>query len=194
MTRPNLNLGLMHRVRFLMPRSMCRLPLMGLPLMELPPELLERVWAVLCLQAYGRLAQTSRACKAVAERTLGLVVTAEVVRRLKTGGIRHWNDTNGWHNSLDVLCSRCPELVLPAGILSITKTFDFCRSLTSITLPPDLESVGVEAFCGCTALRTVVLPPTLKVIGAWAFFRCSFTSITLPAGLQSIDEYAFAYK
>ena len=171
-------------------RSMC-----SLPLLELPPELLERVTAALCLQAYGRFARASRACKAAAERTpLGEVVTAEVVRRITRAAFTPWCFPPGRlsYNSLDMLCNKCPQLVLPAGITSLAINFRRCHSLTSITLPPNLESVGDTAFLGCSALRTVVLPPSIKSICGEAFADCNLTSITLPAGLLRIREWAFA--
>ena len=103
-------------------------------LLQLPPELLERISAALRLKAYGRFAQASHACKVAVERTPHtVVVTAEVAWRLKTGDIQHREETifsaGDGENSLDGLCSYCPELVLPARQTLSNMEFRFCRNL-----------------------------------------------------------------
>ena len=71
-------------------------------------------------------------------------------------------------------------------------TFYSCRSLTSITLPDSLTSIGDYAFASCTSLTSINLPDSLTSIGNGAFSRCtSLTSITLPEGLTSIGDFAF---
>ena len=68
-------------------------------------------------------------------------------------------------------------------------------SLTKITLPQNLKSIGSSAFTGCTGLTTVVFPADLKNIGNRSFARCSALSakLTIPAKVDTIGYSAFAY-
>ena len=71
--------------------------------------------------------------------------------------------------------------------------FYFCTSLTSVTLPENLNSIGVYAFSYCTGLTSVILPENLTSIGDNAFSSCNgLTSITFPESLTSIGERAFS--
>ena len=74
-----------------------------------------------------------------------------------------------------------------------TRAFE-STSLTSITLPNSLASIGFSAFSHCDSLTSITLPDMLTTISDYAFFSCnSLTSVTLPASLTSISEYAFSY-
>ena len=90
-------------------------------------------------------------------------------------------------------CSSLTSITLPASVTSIGDYVFFgCSSLTSITLPEGVTSIGEYAFRDCSSLTSVTLPAGLTSIGEWAFFGCSsLTSVTLPAGLTSIGEGAF---
>ena len=83
------------------------------------------------------------------------------------------------------------SVTLPEGLQSIgANAFRGCP-LTSVTLPESLQSIGANAFCGCIRLTSVTLPDSLQSIGANAFCGCPLTSVTLPEGLQSIGANAF---
>ena len=82
------------------------------------------------------------------------------------------------------------SVTLPEGLQSIG-AYAFCGCpLTSVTLPEGLQSIGANAFRGCP-LTCVTLPEILQSIGADAFSGCPLTSITLPESLQSIVADAF---
>ena len=67
-----------------------------------------------------------------------------------------------------------------------------CSSLTSLTLPSSLQSIGDRAFAGCNSLISLTLPSSLQSIGNGVFYGCnSLTSLTLPSSLQSIGDCAF---
>ena len=67
-----------------------------------------------------------------------------------------------------------------------------CYSLTSVTIPESVTSIGGGAFSYCSSLTSLTLPVGVKSIGEEAFAECSsLTSLTLPAGLTSIGDYAF---
>ena len=68
--------------------------------------------------------------------------------------------------------------------------FAYCSSLTSVTLPEGLTSIGDNAFY-CSSLKSITLPEGLTSIGNWAFKESTLESITLPEGLTSIGDWAF---
>lgn len=60
-----------------------------------------------------------------------------------------------------------------------------------VTIPADVNIIGVEAFEDCTNVTEVVLQDGVREIRARAFSGCSLRRITLPATLKKIDESAF---
>ncbi|MES5169076.1 leucine-rich repeat domain-containing protein [Prevotella melaninogenica] len=51
-----------------------------------------------------------------------------------------------------------------------------CSSLTSVTIPNSVTTIGSEVFIGCTNLQKVYIGNSVKAIGGYAFYNC--TSIT----------------
>ncbi|EOD28034.1 hypothetical protein EMIHUDRAFT_73203, partial [Emiliania huxleyi CCMP1516] len=84
-------------------------------------------------------------------------------------------------------------VTLPAGLTSIgPSALDLCSSLASVNLPAGLTSICRGAFFGCSSLTRIAFPAGLTSIGDYAFLGCSaLTTVTLPAGLTSISEQAF---
>ena len=94
--------------------------------------------------------------------------------------------------------------------------FNCCDSLTSITIPDSVTSIGRHAFDGCTGelivncnipnasssssgafynskFTKVTIGDSVTSIGDWAFKDCSsLTSITIPDSVTSIGDYAFS--
>ena len=67
-----------------------------------------------------------------------------------------------------------------------------CSSLTSVSIPNSVTSIGNGAFCDCSSLTSVTIPNRVTSIGWKAFSDCSsLTSITIPNGVTSIGEDAF---
>ena len=63
-------------------------------------------------------------------------------------------------------CSTLTSLTLPSSLQSIgDSAFEDCNSLISLTLPSSLQSIGGGAFTGCTSLRSVICNKFYKVIG-----------------------------
>ena len=66
------------------------------------------------------------------------------------------------------------------------------RTVTEITLPSDLTSIGISAFYNCTKLALTSLPDGITSIKTWAFYSCTNLALTsLPDGITSIDSNAF---
>jgi len=70
-----------------------------------------------------------------------------------------------------------------------------CSSLTSITIPANVQTIGSETFRGCASLATVIFEngSKLTTIGGNIFMDCkNLTSITIPANVQSIGGGAYS--
>ena len=78
------------------------------------------------------------------------------------------------------------SFAVPDGTLAIVDlAFDFCDSLTTITLPDGLTSIGVNPFCGCSSLARIdVSPdhPVFEQIDGVLYEKASKTLICYPAG------------
>lgn len=71
-------------------------------------------------------------------------------------------------------------------------TFNNCQSLTSLTLPNSVASIGASAFQYCIALKSIIIPDSITSIGRAAFYRCyTITSITIPEGVTKIEDHTF---
>ncbi len=71
--------------------------------------------------------------------------------------------------------------------------FGSCDSLTSITIPNSVTSIGEQAFYGCNTLTSITIPNSVTSIGELAFAVCpTLTSITIPNSVTSIGERALS--
>ncbi len=67
-----------------------------------------------------------------------------------------------------------------------------CRSLTSVTIPNSVTSIGEYAFCS-SGLTSVTIPNSVTSIGYEAFNYCSdLTSVTIGNSVTSIGTLAFS--
>lgn len=87
------------------------------------------------------------------------------------------------------------DLIIKEGTMSITPgTFQFCKGLSSVTIPEDITNIESRTFFGCSNLVSVKLPESLTIIGLEAFRECSkITSIYLPSHIKYICGNAFCY-
>ena len=85
------------------------------------------------------------------------------------------------------------EYIILQGVTSIGNyAFEYCRSLTNITIPNSVTSIGNSAFYKCTSLTSITIPNSVTSIGGYAFESCSsLTSITIPNSVTSIGDSAF---
>ena len=85
-------------------------------------------------------------------------------------------------------------VVITSGGSITEKAFEYCRSLTSITIGNSITSIGDRAFLGCSNLTSIMIPSSVTSIGNDAFYDCSnLTSITIPNGVTSIGDRAFSW-
>lgn len=68
-----------------------------------------------------------------------------------------------------------------------------CKSLTSVTIPNSITSIGEYAFRSCTSLTTIDIPNTVTSLGEGVFYECSgLTSIEIPDGVTNIKSWSFS--
>ena len=92
-------------------------------------------------------------------------------------------------------CTSLTSITIPNSVTSIGDwAFDECASLTSITIPDSVTSIGDSAFEYCKSLTSITIPNSVTSIGDTAFYNCiSLTSITIPNSVTSIGHAAFGY-
>lgn len=86
------------------------------------------------------------------------------------------------------------SLTMPAGVTSIgEEAFKYCK-FTELTLPDALTSIGDGAFEMCKDLTTINVPSTVTTIGDRAFASCEkLTAINIPNGITAINNDAFSH-
>ena len=70
--------------------------------------------------------------------------------------------------------------------------FLYRDSLTGITIPDSVTSIGKGAFFHCDSLISVTLPKSLKEVKTVAFYGCSkLTRVMVPTSVKRISRHAF---
>ena len=89
-------------------------------------------------------------------------------------------------------CSSLTSVTIPDSVTSIgDDTFRNCSGLTSVTIPDNVTSIGSSAFNNCSSLTSVTIPNSVTSIGDDTFRNCSgLTSVVIGDGVESIGSYA----
>lgn len=84
------------------------------------------------------------------------------------------------------------KVVVNEGITSLSaNAFHFCRSLTDVTLPSTLATVGRFAFYCDSGLSELTIPNSVKKIGKRAFYGCTaLENLNAPESLEVFGEEA----
>ncbi len=71
--------------------------------------------------------------------------------------------------------------------------FSGCASLTGVSIPASVTSIGSAAFSGCSSLTALVLPDGISAIPASLFSGCGgLAALSIPDGVTSIGQNAFS--
>ena len=89
-------------------------------------------------------------------------------------------------------CSSLTSITIPNSVTTIGRGGLSFTGLIDVVLPNSVTSISNEVFMSCSALTSVTIPSGVTSIGEYAFQTCSnLTSVTIPSGVTSIGEYAF---
>lgn len=71
------------------------------------------------------------------------------------------------------------------------RAFEGVKTLTEITIPQTVDSIGLSAFSGCENLSKANIPDGIKVVAGGLFARTALKSIEIPDEVYIIDNQAF---
>jgi len=74
-----------------------------------------------------------------------------------------------------------------SGALSIPQTVEHDGATYTVT------ALAASAFESCTTVTSLTLPPTIRTIGSYCFYDCRFSTLLLPDSLRVIEDHAFLY-
>ena len=91
-------------------------------------------------------------------------------------------------------CRSLTSVTIGGGVISIgNQAFKGCNSLMEVTIINGVTSIGSSAFNGCSSLTSIIIPESVTSIGNNAFSYCSsLTNVTIGSGVTSIEVFAFA--
>ena len=71
-------------------------------------------------------------------------------------------------------CSSLTSVTIPDNVTTIgNSAFHDCSSLTSFTIPNDVETIGNAEFCNCSSLTDITIPDSITSIEGFSFDNCS---------------------
>lgn len=76
-------------------------------------------------------------------------------------------------------------------VTSIGNQAFFMKSISSLTIPDSVTSIGDSAFALCFDLTSVTIPNSVTNIGAGAFAQNHLTSVTIPSSVISLGGSVF---
>lgn len=72
--------------------------------------------------------------------------------------------------------------------------FQGCTSLTGITIPNSVTSLGASCFANCRSLKGIIIPSGVTSLGSSCFSYCtSLTGVTIPSGVTSLESFCFQF-
>ena len=90
-------------------------------------------------------------------------------------------------------CKSMTKITIPDNVTSIGSfAFFDCSRLKGLTIPDSVTSIGEYAFCKCERLTSVAIPNRVTSIQKVTFFGCSsLKSVTIPDSVTRICDFAF---
>ena len=97
-------------------------------------------------------------------------------------------------------CSNLTEIIIPEGVTTLNAgTFANCTNLSEVSLPSTLKTIESEkhthgVFESCVSLTRITIPDGVTSIGRQALEECTgLTSILIPESVISIEDSIFDY-
>ena len=79
------------------------------------------------------------------------------------------------------------------SVTSIDTSFYSCTSLSSITIPNSVTTIGEYKFSTCTSLSSITIPDSVTTIGNSAFRNCSgLTSVIIGSSVKQLGYQVFS--
>ena len=94
----------------------------------------------------------------------------------------YYDDADNWKNDVLYIGNYLIEAkdtlsgsyqITPGTKLIVSWAFYGCTSITKITIPNSVTSIGESAFFYCTSLTEITIPDSVTSIGCWAFSDCT---------------------
>lgn len=66
--------------------------------------------------------------------------------------------------------------------------FEYCTSLTQITIPGSIKTIKEDAFDGCSSLSNLELQEGVEKLGNWCFSWSAIEELTIPSSVQEMNQ------
>ena len=132
-------------------------------------------------------------------------ITADMIEVMPAHKFLTYENFSVDHNILARVTGYRPgisgDLVIPSIVSTsyvteiVPQALENCTSITSVTFPETMKTIGDHAFSGCTGLTTIDLSACneMTTTGKRNFVDCdNVTTVLLPANLTTIGNHAFA--
>ena len=81
---------------------------------------------------------------------------------------------------------------IPTSVVVIASEAFRNSSISTITLPNSISTIGYSAFANCNNLTSITIPNSVTSMGEGVFYSCNnLTSVSLPNGITEIPPQAF---
>ena len=91
-------------------------------------------------------------------------------------------------------CTSLTSISLPSSLTSIGDWAFSNTGISSVSIPEGITDIKGRVFNSCQNLISIVFPSSLKYIGEYAFAGCaSLSKINLPESLETIGKESFSY-
>ena len=89
-------------------------------------------------------------------------------------------------------CSSLTSVTIPSSVTSLGEMCFAYSGLTSVTIPSSVKSLEEFCFYNCTNLKSIIIPSSVTSLKGNCFGGCSsLTSVTIPSSVKSLGEWCF---
>ena len=123
----------------------------------------------------------------------GAVIIPNTVAGYVVTAISGTSDNFGQSSIFGFPNTSVTSVTIPNCVTSIGPfTFYFCLGLSNVIIPSSVTSIGYLAFEKCSSLSSITIPDSVTSIGDRAFYFCDkLESINIPDSVTSIGDAAF---